>query len=80
MIKLGQTAHDKISGFEGIVTARTEWLNGCVRIHIEPTKLKDGQLQKAYWFDEPQLEIQKKSKKRLSLGGPARSVAPTRDE
>lgn len=40
MIKLGDKVKDKISGFEGLATARSEFLYGCVRILVEPTGLK----------------------------------------
>ena len=42
MIKLGSKVRDSITGLEGIATARTEYLYGCVRITITPTELKDG--------------------------------------
>lgn len=35
MLKLGQMARDKVTGFEGTVTARCENLNGEPRIAIE---------------------------------------------
>lgn len=42
MAKLGQTVRDVITGYEGIVTSRTEYLHGCVRIVIQSKELKDG--------------------------------------
>jgi len=57
-IHLGDLVRDPISGFQGVVTARTEWLYGCIRISVAPEKLdKDGKVQDAQWFDEPQLEF-----------------------
>lgn len=56
-IKLGDKVKDKISGFIGIVVACTDWMHGCTRIGVQPTKLKDdGTLIDAQWFDLPQLE------------------------
>ncbi len=58
MIKLGEKVKDKISGFEGIACARSEYLNGCKRILIEPTKLKDdGSTIEGVWFDDQQIEL-----------------------
>jgi hypothetical protein len=55
MIKLGKTYQDKISGFEGVAVARTDWLYGCVRITLQPKKLHDGKPVDSSTFDEPQL-------------------------
>lgn len=35
-IKLGIKARDKITGFEGIVTAKVEYINGCVQFCLTP--------------------------------------------
>jgi hypothetical protein len=57
-IKLGHIVKDRISGFTGVVVARTEWLFGCVRVNVEPMKLdKDDKAVGSRVFDEPQLEI-----------------------
>ena len=45
-INLGDKVTDTISGYSGIVVARYEYLNGCVRFQVEPDKLtKDGTRQ-----------------------------------
>jgi len=59
-IELGDRAKDAITGFEGIVVARAEWLNGCDRFIIQPEQLKDGKLIDSLWFDGPQLRLVKK--------------------
>lgn len=56
-IKLGSKVRDTISGYEGIATARTEYLYGCVRITIESQTLKDGKPVEAAWFDEQRVEV-----------------------
>jgi len=59
-INLGDEAKDAVTGFSGIATARTVWLNGCVRVSLQPRKLdKDGKVQEALTFDEPQLVLVK---------------------
>ena len=55
--KLGDKAKDKITGFKGILTARCEFLTGCNRYCIQPTKLKNGQPIDSIYFDEAQIEI-----------------------
>ncbi|KKM88422.1 hypothetical protein LCGC14_1258970 [marine sediment metagenome] len=56
-IKLGQFVRDKITGNEGTAVARTEWMNGCVRINIQPLGSKDGCPFETFVVDEPQLEV-----------------------
>ena len=36
MKNLGDEVKDTITGFKGIVVARTEWLNGCARVTVQP--------------------------------------------
>lgn len=55
--KLGERAKDKITGFEGILIARCEFLTGCNRYCIQPTELKDGKPIDSIYFDEDQIEI-----------------------
>lgn len=58
-VKLGDRVRDLITGFEGIVVARCEWLYGCVRLTVQPEKLKDGKQLETATFDEPQLKVMK---------------------
>lgn len=55
--ELGQRAKDKITGFEGILTVRCEFLTGCNRYCIQPTELRDGKPVDSIYFDEAQIEI-----------------------
>lgn len=55
MIPLGAVAQDTISGFEGVVVCRSQWLHGCVRLTLQPQKMHEGQPVEAHTFDEPQL-------------------------
>lgn len=57
-INVGDSAKDTITGFTGVVVARTEWLNGCARLTIQPSQLdKDGKPIDTFTFDEMQLEF-----------------------
>ena len=56
-IELGDIARDRLTGFEGVVVASTEWLYGCRRLTIQPQTLKDGKPLDTATFDEPQVEL-----------------------
>lgn len=50
-------ARHKISGFEGVVLARTVWSNGCVKYYLAPKGLKpDGSPMEGVWFDSQEVE------------------------
>lgn len=53
-ITLGNKYRDKVSGWEGIATARYEYMNGCVRIEISGAD-KDGKPE-GFVFDVHQVE------------------------
>ena len=57
MLKLGQKVKDRISGFSGVLSARSEFLNGCVRLQLTPDRLHEGKLIEAEWFDETQVDV-----------------------
>ncbi len=78
-IKLGDKAKDTISGFTGIVTGEFNYLNGCVRLQLEPDKLdKDGKRQDGCIFDIEQLVLVKAGvhKVKNPSGGPRDNPAP----
>lgn len=60
-INLGDEVKDKVTGFQGIAVATHQYLQGCVRISIQPTIDKDGKMADSATFDEPQLELIKKN-------------------
>jgi len=55
--ELGKRGKDKITGFEGILTSRCEFLTGCNRYHIQPTDLREGKPIEGIYFDEAQIQI-----------------------
>lgn len=63
---------DSITGFKGTITARTEWINGCIRYAVQPKIGKDGKCPDAINFDEADLVLQKAAKPAttVSAGGP----------
>lgn len=54
-IKLGDVVEDKVTGFKGIVTVVSEYLNGCCRMGVQPRVDKDGKVPDSIYVDEPQL-------------------------
>lgn len=56
-IDFGDTARDTITGLEGVVVCKTQWIHGCLRIGLQPREVKDGKPVEATYFDEPQLVL-----------------------
>jgi len=58
MIQHGMKVRDNLSGFEGTVTAISDWAFGCIRIKVEPNRLdeKGAPIQNQV-FDEQRLDI-----------------------
>jgi len=75
-IKLGSKVRDSLTGFEGIATARHEYLYGCIRITVTPQELKDGKPVEESWFDEQRLELVKKMAPVVSADSSAKTGGP----
>lgn len=56
-IELGSEVKCKVTGFKGVAVGRTEWINGCARIVVQPKVDKEGKVPDAQHIDEPQLEV-----------------------
>lgn len=54
---LFDSVKDTITGFEGVIVGRTEWLNGRISYSVQPTKLKDNVPQDHVYLDEEQIEF-----------------------
>lgn len=82
-VQLGDEARDKVTGFTGVCVARTEWLNGCWRMTLQPRALnKDGKPVDADTFDEFQLEVVKPAALSVGskeTGGPRDAPVRARD-
>jgi hypothetical protein len=57
MISLGQYVRDTVTEFVGVVVCRAVWLNGCVRLSVQPKVGSDGKLPEMQWIDEPQCVV-----------------------
>lgn len=63
LAKIGDEVRDGVTGFTGTVVARTEWLNGCIRLTVQPGKLnKEGGVKATETFDIEQLIVTKAGK------------------
>ncbi len=56
-IKFGDKVRDKVSGFVGIVVAKTEFINGCIQWNVMPKAGKDGKMPEEIGIDEGSLEV-----------------------
>ncbi len=53
----GDKVRDRLTGLEGVVVGRFEWLYGCVRIQIQPGECKDGKPAEPATYDEGQVDV-----------------------
>ena len=61
-IELGDLIKDEITGCEGVVVGITDWLYGCKRFTIQPTKVnREGKPNDPMAFDAPQCVLLKKA-------------------
>jgi len=57
-INLGDKVRHAITGFEGIATAKVQYLTGCDQVCIQPQGLKpDGDYFDSRYFDEPYVDL-----------------------
>ena len=71
---LGDKLVDTVTGFEGIVTSRTQWIHNCNVYGLQSAELKDGKPRDREHFDEPQLKVVKEKR---TTGWPCNSVKQT---
>ena len=78
-----EEVRDRVTGFRGVITGRTEWAYGCIRYSVQPKGLKNGRPVEAMGFDEASLALvtpSRKARKRRKAprkkGGP--HAEPTR--
>lgn len=56
-IELGVTVRDRVTGFEGRVTGRCDYITGCNQYLVQPPIRDDGKWNDARWFDENRIEM-----------------------
>lgn len=79
---IGRPARDQITGFEGLVLGRTEYLTGCAQFYLQPQTLDDkGEPREGRWFDEQRLVFDLRADSRMVLDNGGREgadIAPPR--
>lgn len=75
---LGKNAKDKVTGFEGIIIGRCEYLFGCTQYGLAPP-VRDGKTGDTCWFDEGRIEvigvgIEPEKVRAIRPGGPNRDA------
>lgn len=77
-IILGKKYRDVVTGFAGIAVSRHEYLNGCVRISLQPSELQDGKPIDSVSFDLEQLVLEGDgvTLPKRDTGGPGDIPAP----
>lgn len=82
---LGDEVKCRLTGFQGVITGRTQYLTGCDRFNVKPPLDKDGKMQDTWSFDENELELVTEKKVVLNepkttkeKGGPERPVRDSR--
>lgn len=56
-LKLGMRVRDDYTGFEGVATGSARFVNGCDRVEITPTELKEGALKDCVWLDIQRVSV-----------------------
>lgn len=81
MIELGKRGKDKITGFEGIITGRCQYLYGCDQYLITPKVDKNGNKPDGQWMDEGRIGIMgegvKAEEVQVEKGGGIHSDSPS---
>jgi hypothetical protein len=57
MVRMGSRVKDRITGFQGTLTGRAEYISGCTQCLVAPTVKADGSFAESQWFDEQRLEV-----------------------
>jgi hypothetical protein len=55
-INLGDKVKDTITGLEGVVLARAEYLTGCSQVNVQPLCDSTNEVKTSYWFDVERIE------------------------
>lgn len=56
MANLGDKVKDNITGIEGVITAKVEYLNGLISFEVSP-RYVPGQESESRWIDEKRIIV-----------------------
>ena len=54
----GASVQCKVTGFEGVVTGRVDYITGCNQYLVQPKVKADGTVVEPRWIDEHRLSVQ----------------------
>ncbi len=77
-IKLGDKVRCKHTGFTGVATSKTEFINGCIQYDVVPKVGKDNKVPEGVAIDSQSLELVNKPKKKVikkETGGAMRKIS-----
>jgi hypothetical protein len=57
VVQHGAKVKDQITGFDGHVTGRADYITGCNQILVQPRTNKEGAYVEGRWFDEHRLVV-----------------------
>lgn len=55
--EMGLTARDVVTGYEGVITSRCDYITGCKQYVLNAKGLHEGKPISGQWFDEDRLEV-----------------------
>lgn len=61
-VGMGDLVEDTITGFSGVVIARTEYLTGCNQVHIQPVTKTPDEIKTGAWLDVERVRVLEKDK------------------
>lgn len=56
-LAFGVKVRDKLTGFEGTIDGKCEYMTGCVQWRVVPSIDKDGKMQDSHWIDVDRLIV-----------------------
>lgn len=77
MAELGDEVKCRVTNYKGIVTSKTQFLNGCVQVGIQAPIQKDGKMGESWNIDENQIDIINSKKVKVTakpVGGPSKRL------
>ena len=84
--EMGSKVKEVVTGFEGIITGRTEYITGCRQYLVTSQECKAGKTAQSIWYDEDRLVVDvdvprvhilpEADQQPASTGGPQAHPAP----
>lgn len=56
-IELGREVYDKVTGFQGVVVARAEYLLGESTVMVQPISDSESKMPDPQWFSESRVSL-----------------------